>query len=437
MLLPGMTKAAMRAVVLGSCTALALTAVPAQAAPKNKLGMVKNLTAEITKPASYQIRTDWDDLAGATSYQVKLTVGGQEDVLRTTASEWTFRRANLASGTNVQVSVTPLKDTNPRRGRVATITVPVPDLVPPTGSFSVTVEENTGNATLTRTAVSDDVTAAGTIQQVVDWGDGSAPETVTGDVTPHTYEVGPAVYHPTVTLTDEAGNSAVLPLGPTPVKDAAPPTGTFTLGAPATVWADYTEVVLSQVEIDDDASANADIDRVVDWGDGTVEPWLGDVAPAHVFSTAGTRPVTVTLTDEAGKQTRVEVGAIEVTADEVAPALKVKKPAKRRSVKAWRTVRGTLVDAGVGADSVSVKVVQKRGKRWFAYRATTRNWVKATSKRNALRRSRAGVVSPVDAAWRMRIKNLRKGTLVVKARGTDHVGNVSRPVVRKQVLTRR
>jgi hypothetical protein len=37
----------------------------------------------------------------------------------------------------------------------------------------------------------------------------------------------------------------------------------------------------------------------------------------------------------------------------------------------------------------------------------------------------------------MRVKNLRKGTLIVVARGRDNVGNPSAKFVRKQVLSRR
>lgn len=436
---PGMTKAAMRAVVLGSCAALALTAVPAEAAAPKKLGAVKGLTVQITKPAAYEVAADWADLAGATSYRVTLTTPTASVVRETTESDWTFQRNDLAYGAQLTVKVVPVKETKPRTGKPATLTKAVPDLVAPTGTYEVVVTPDTAQATVRQITLTDEGPAGATITQVIDWGDGSKPDDFTGTEHPHVYPPGPKVYHPTMTLTDSAGNSDTFDLNPTIVNDTEHPKGEFTVTPADVRWAKWSEVSLSQVSVWDDASDPADIDRVVHWGDGTTTPWLGELTPSHVYEAAGDYLPKVELTDEAGKTTMVDTQAFVVAADEAAPTTRIKRPgkAKRRSVRAWRTVRGTVVDAGVGAKSVRVNVVQQRGRAWYAYRATTRTWVKAASKRGALRKSRAAVVAPVDAAWKLRVKNLRKGTIIVKARGYDNVGNVSKPVLRSQALTRR
>ncbi|WP_250031691.1 ExeM/NucH family extracellular endonuclease [Paractinoplanes maris] len=76
--------------------------------------------------------------------------------------------------------------------------------------------------------------------------------------------------------------------------DTTPPTGTFQLGATA-LWPGQS-VTLTQVALADDVSAPGKIKRVVNWGDGS--------APAesltHTYAKAGSYPVSVQLTDEAG-----------------------------------------------------------------------------------------------------------------------------------------
>ncbi len=59
-------------------------------------------------------------------------------------------------------------------------------------------------------ALADDLRSADHIARSVDWGDGSALEAwTTGTTIDHVYAVA-GTYTPTVTITDEAGNSAVV-----------------------------------------------------------------------------------------------------------------------------------------------------------------------------------------------------------------------------------
>jgi hypothetical protein len=100
------------------------------------------------------------------------------------------------------------------------LVVAVADTLAPTGTF--TTGPSTGYAgwntiSIVQDALSDDLSAADNIARVVDWGDGTAPELWTaGDTLDHVYAVG-GDYTPKVTLTDEAGNSAVVDSSPVTV----------------------------------------------------------------------------------------------------------------------------------------------------------------------------------------------------------------------------
>jgi 5'-nucleotidase len=84
------------------------------------------------------------------------------------------------------------------------------------------------------------------------------------------------------------------------VLDGTAPTGTFTLDTVA-VWPGQT-VKLTQTALADDVSAAAAIRRVVTWGDGSPPQTLaaGATTATHTYRVAGSYPVTVALTDEAG-----------------------------------------------------------------------------------------------------------------------------------------
>jgi hypothetical protein len=107
-------------------------------------------------------------------------------------------------------------------------------------------------------------------------------------------------------------------------------------------------------------------------------------------------------------------------------------------VKAWKTLHGKATDAGTGVKSVSVKAVEKRGRTWYAYNAATTTWVKAATKAKALAKTKAIVSTPnARHRWSAKLVGLRKGTLIVKVRATDHVKNRSVVLSRKASLTAR
>lgn len=446
------TRLARAAVVASACAALTLTGAPAQAgpvasnddvssrlAPTRKIGPVNNLSLAITKPAaSYRAAADWDALTGATSYKVTLTsaTGTVIATTRTSEDSWAGSSA-LQVGTNVKVTVTPFDGKRP--GRAASAVAAVPDLTAPTGSFSL--QQTDYSVTVEQTALQDDLSAGGDITRSIDWDEGAGFEPWTsGTTATHTYPAGPKAYHPSVRLVDEAGNAAVVPLTAVAIDDFLAPTGGFTL-TPTRAWAGYTWVsVVQEGTLSDDVSAPGDIARTVDWTDGTAATaWTKGQSLRHRFAAAGTFVPEVTLRDEAGHETVVTLPAVTVSRDTVDPRAVLTKPRVRKSsIRSWTPLRGKASDAkGTGVRTVRVRVVERRGDTWFAYRAPGKRWVKAASKGAALKKSRVAYVRPVANTWKYKVRGLRKGVLVVKVSARDNVGNVSTANTYRQRLTRR
>lgn len=317
----------------------------------------------------------------------------------------------------------------------------------PTGAFDITQPDPDYWVTVTQTGLADDITDNASLTRVIDWGDGSAPETMTTDTAQHQYPdpgTDTVRYTPSVTITDTArpeANSTTVDLHAVVVNDHTAPTGSFTLNR-TTAWASYNRVTLSQTALDDGAgSPAAFITRSVDWGDGTVVSWTSGTTLNHVYAAAGTFTPTVTLTDEAGNQTdpAISAGSVTVTKDTAAPVVKFKYPAKPRYVvKKWRTLRGTATDAGVGASRVHLQVVEKRGRTYYAYKWSTHRWVKAGTRVGAAWQ-KAGTVSLRTSSthtWSRSVAGLRKGVLTYRANAVDKVGNTSSWVAHSQKLTR-
>jgi hypothetical protein len=150
----------------------------------------------------------------------------------------------------------------------------------------------------------------------------------------------------------------------------------------------------------------------------------------------------VQLVDEAGNTSAaVMANGVTVNADTVKPVATLVRPAtSRTSVRRWVQVRGAARDTnGTGVKVVQLRVVEKRGTSWYAYRGTTRRWVRGgTTQAAALRRTTLAQVAPTATrTWSYRFSGLRKGVLVVRVSASDNVGNVSRTLAYKQSLTRR
>lgn len=374
-----------------------------------------------------------DDSNGAVTRSVNWGDGSQS-VSWTTGS--TLTHPYGAVGT-YNVTVT-LKDPS---GNTATVTrsVVVVDHAP-TGTFAVSWVNSTGDAQVVAT-VKDDIDPASAVTGTIDW-DGAGPlgtESFTGSGTlTHSYAKAAARYVPVVVLTDGHGNeSAPMETPAIVINDTVAPTGTFALDR-ATAWAKYTPVTLTQKALSDNWTPGTNITRSVNWGDGTIEPWAAGTSLSHVYQTAKAYTPIVTLKDEAGNTSTVAAGTVAVATDATAPVVKFRYPKKPRNVvKKWRTLHGTVTDAGVGAKQVQLKAIEKRGRAWYAYKPTTHRWVKAGTMRRAWTRAGAALITPsATGTWGERVVGLRKGTLTYRARAVDNLGNTSGWLVHGQKLTR-
>jgi 5'-nucleotidase len=108
------------------------------------------------------------------------------------------------------VPVVTLTDSSANSNPVTVNAVVVDDTEAPTGAFSVSTTAawaSYSQVTLTQTDLGDNWTPPAQITRSVDWGDGSGPVTWTaGSTLSHTFASG-GDFTPTVTLTDEAGNT--------------------------------------------------------------------------------------------------------------------------------------------------------------------------------------------------------------------------------------
>jgi len=193
-------------------------------------------------------------------------------------------------------------------------------------------------ATVTETALTDDVSAPGAIGRSIDWGDGVGAWEAwpTGTVLTHEYPATLGVrYQPRVRLEDAAGNTATLLLRGVVIGDEAAPTGTFT-ARPVNPWAKLNQVTLTQSALDDNFTPNANIERLVDWGDGApTVVWSSGTVLRHLYTVGGTFTPTVSLADEAFNQRVVVAEAVTVRVDTVKPTVRLRIPKALKAVRSW------------------------------------------------------------------------------------------------------
>jgi 5'-nucleotidase len=423
---------AVAAAVLAVSTIGALPAYAGKPAPA-PTGLDAQVSAHVD--ASYDLVVTWNAVPSATSYRVVLTEGGATLSSTTvTTTSWPIT-VFTAPGT-ATLSVRGVVGRKP--GRTATRSVVLADVTPPTGSYSSSWVDNTGEATITQQTLTDNAPVSG-ITRTVDWHDPLSPGTVswpTGLTLRHTYPLTEMRYVPTVTLKDAANNTQDVDAPAVVINDSEAPTGTF-VNETATAWASFTQVTVSESDVDDNWTPDELITRSVNWGDGTTTAWTSDSPATHVYAHAGSFTPVVTITDEAGNANPVSTSGVVVTADTHGPTVKVTAPRAKHSVKAWKTLRGTAKDAETGVKGVWLKAVEKRGAAWFGYNAMTHAWVKTASRTKAFKAAKAfSRTTDAQHRWTARLANLRKGTLVFKVRATDVVGNRSATTSRTATLTR-
>jgi PKD repeat protein len=252
----------------------------------------------------------------------------------------------------------------------------------------------------------------------------------------------PGTYTVTLTARNEGGSTTATKT--VSVQDVTAPVGSYTVST-ARAAASSTTVTLQQQSLSDDFTPASGITRRVSWGDGSAAfSWTTGTTTTHVFRAAGSFTPQVTLVDAAGNARTVSAPTVSVSGapvarDTSAPSVWLVPPAtSRSSVSSWRVLRGASSDgSGTGVRFVTLRVIEKRGATWFAYRAGSHSWVRATSRAAALRRASATRVIVSSAnAFQQRLFGLRRGVLEVRFTATDRAGNrsgthlVSRRLVR-------
>jgi hypothetical protein len=396
------------------------------AKPPSRPAAVTGLALSAASSGSgYTVAATWDAASNATSYRVTMTDASSIILARSKVTTTSFSATtSLAAASIVNVEVVAFSGT--RRSKAATASIVLPDLMAPTASYVVTPQNSPdGNVTIHLSSLSDDVSVASGITQEVNWADGSPVASHDGTVTSfgHAYGSTKAVYHPVVTVTDEANNSRSYTLTVV-VADTTAPTGSVSVH-PTSAWANWTSVTLAASAVQDDLSQPGDITKTVDWGDGTVQVWTESAALAHVYTIEGVFTPTLTLVDEAGNTAALSGSAVTVGSDTTAPGLRLLLPKHKKRVRSWATLKGRAVDSGTGVRTVSVAAVERRGDAWYAYRPTTQTWIQAgATQQSAWRASRSATVStsPTDG-WIVPLRHLKRGLLVYKVSAKDNVGN--------------
>ncbi len=420
--------------LLGLVLSVGTLGTAASAAPPIRPGVVANLTlsAAAAPGGGYALTSSWSPADNATSYKIVLTSNGATVASVTqTSPPWTAT-LNLTANSQLQISVTPYA--GKRAGTASSVVYTLPDLAPPVGSYTMSTDQGTRDATITQTSLSDDGTPADQVKRSVSWGDGSPAQVwQTGTTVTHNY-AAIGRYVPTVTLTDNAGNSVTLTVKAAVFGDTVAPAANFASG-PSSAIASWTKVKLNVESLSDNYTPADLIERTVSWGDGSTEAWTAGATITHVYGVAGTFTPSVVTVDEAGNASKTFADRIAVSVDAAGPVVTIAKPRAAAKVKSWKTVKGTAKDAGVGTASVAVVAIQKRGAAWYAYSATTKKWAKAGTKGKAWKKAVAVAGALDKSSWKVRLAGLRQGRLMLRASAKDGLGNASSVSRKRAVLT--
>ncbi|WP_433828244.1 ExeM/NucH family extracellular endonuclease [Actinoplanes sp. CA-015351] len=297
----------------------------------------------------------------------------------------------------------------------------VADETAPTGTYSLNAAAlwPGQSVTLTEVALSDDVSAAAKVTRVVNWGDGSAAETLAAGTTTatHTYAAAGS-YTVSVTLTDEAGNTGPATFSGSATVVVAAQAGKYKLD-PKLIWeTESTDLAFSGV--------TGATELTVSWGDGTTTKTSATgTSVSHAYIKPGFFQVKVTPSNPAGAGKTVTVGVVTVLSDCFKPEARISEPRNDDRASSWQSVSGTAYDLGTGVASVSVELIQERSGKWYYFTGTT--WVKASSERDAA--AKAATVSTVPDAkggWTVKTAGVEKGTLEIAYWAEDKAGNSSK-----------
>ncbi|GIF20835.1 5'-nucleotidase [Actinoplanes tereljensis] len=305
------------------------------------------------------------------------------------------------------------------------------DSTAPTGTFTLTGTALwPGQAvTLKQTALADDVTPAASITRVVNWGDGSAPQTLAAGATTATHTYAKAGSFPvSVALTDLAGNSGAATFAGTSTVTVAAQPGKYSLSKTA-IW--RTQAVTLGL-----GGLTGVTKVVVNWGDGSAPQTLPATwtKASHTYNKAGSFAVKVTPYNSVGAGVTVTAGTVKVTNDTVKPVVTLKVPGKATSASSWYLLQGTAKDTGLGVKSVKVQLIEQRSGKWFYYSGG--RWTKTTSKAKAQSKAQQVTAIRLGDYWVALNFGVQKGTLVVTYWAQDYAGNTSAKKSYTQKLTK-
>lgn len=219
-------------------------------------------------------------------------------------------------------------------------------------------------------------------------------------------------------------------------RDTEPPVGSFVvLSAASSDDPGPLTVEVVQNSLEDDRTTPSDIVREVSWGTGVgFEPWRTGTSTSFAYTSVGRYDLRVRVTDEAGNSSVEDLGTV-IVSDSFAPEVAVNRPASDRRT-AWRSVRGYARDVGLaGMDFVRVKAWQERTRGWYAFRGEDRGWVRTGSEARAKAGAAAvRVPASTNGAWKVSLRGVRTGTLVVRTFARDAAGNRSTAVIVRRAL---
>jgi 5'-nucleotidase len=293
----------------------------------------------------------------------------------------------------------------------------------PTGAYALNTAAiwEAQSVLLTQTALADDVDAADKITRMIKWGDGTEEELKTGtNKLRHPYAKA-GTYTVSVELTDSEDNTAKAEItGTADVKVTVTP-GTYKvkIGSP---WVGPYGSTVSTISL---AGVPANVSRVkIYWGEGDAYSTVKRTATTAnwYYSKARTAKVTVALETADGESAQKAVGTIVGRADGSPPKTAVTTPKNAYKASTWKSVSGTSVDKGAGADGVRIFLIQQRGSQLYYYAFKSAKWIKIKPDTNI---PADGYVNLKVAknAWKVNVKGVTKGWLDVYYLGWDKVGN--------------
>ncbi|GAA4921571.1 ExeM/NucH family extracellular endonuclease [Actinoplanes utahensis] len=300
-------------------------------------------------------------------------------------------------------------DTTPRA------TAGVYDSTAPTGTYALNAAAiwPGQTVTLTESALDDDVSDNAKITRVVNWGDGSAAQTLAAGATTaeHTYATAGS-YPVTVTLTDEAGNAATVSASTVVVAAQA---GTYQLDKKSVWQSQSVSLGLSGV--------TGATEVTVSWGDGTTtRTSVNNASVSHAYLKPGIFTVKVTPANPAGAGKAVTVGTVLVVKDVFAPEIRLDEPRHEERVSSWQTLTGTAYDKGAGVATANVELVQERSGKWYYFAAG--KWTKANSERDAVAKAATLTAVPdAKGAWSLALTGVERGKLKISYWAEDTAGN--------------